>query len=488
MTIVMKFGGTSVGSGERIAAAAKIITQYAQADPVVVTSAMSGVTNTLLELAGSIAQNDSAARDTILKHLIEKHRVAAQHINAKDNWEHLEQILQNFEVFIRGLTPADAAEPKGIDSIASWGERLTVPLVAGAVAARGYAVAPAVTPLIGTDETFGDATPDAEKTQRIATEALQNAKKINAILIAPGYIGVSPNNHITTLGRGGSDYAATLIAAALNANACWIYTDVNGVFTADPRIAPQARALPIITYGAAGRLAVSGAKVLHQRSVAPAARTGMELRVLNSFEPEHPGTIITREAKKIKGLPLAVVGRENVAIIRLVGSGVAETPKVFERMIIALAKASVAIEMTIAPIPRHDPEVVIDMRQSSLAAEALMKEFAIEYDSGLLDSVLVDNDVSLCIVVGSSLGSSAIRSARKALESAYINPINEAYASDAVTYLLRRKDMLPAILCLHQQCILPAVNARMPIGRPYKSGQWAAGGKAARQRTLQSAH
>ncbi len=488
MTIVMKFGGTSVGSGERIAAAAKIVIQYAHLDPVVVTSAMSGVTNTLLELAEAIAQNDGGARDTILAALYEKHRAAAQVVAPNGDWEQLEQILHTFETYIRALGTAEAAKIQGIDGVASWGERLAVPLVAGAVAALGYAASAVTDPLIATDETYGDAAPDAERTRRIATAALQNAKKISAILIAPGYIGVAPNNNITTLGRGGSDYAATLIAAALNASACWIYTDVNGVFTADPRIAPQARALPIITYGAAGRLAVSGAKVLHQRSVAPAARAGMELRVLNSFAPEHPGTVITREAQKIKGLPLAVVGRENVALVRLVGGGLAETPKVFERMIIALAKASVAIEMIIAPIPRHDPEVVIDMRQSSLAAEALMKEFAIEYDSGLLDSASVDDDVSLCIVVGSSLGSAAIRSARKALDSAYINTINEAYARDAVTYLLRRKDMLPAILCLHQQCILPAVNARMPIGRPYKSGQWAAGGKAARQRTLQSAH
>ncbi len=492
--LVMKFGGTSVGSGERILRVAEIALAERERGPVMVTSAMSGVTDALLALAESALRGDQVDCVERLAVLEARHNEAAQVIDPGGDWRDLAAQFAGLRQEI-----AAATDGRGVweirDGIAAYGERLAVVLVARAIstcAARildstgWYATEGAsgiVQPLLATDDHFGEATPDLAASRSLAREAHENAGKHGAILVAPGFIGRTMEGRTTTLGRGGSDYAATLIAAALDADACWIYTDVDGVFTADPRVVPAAQALPVVAFAAAGRLALCGAKVLHPRSVAPAARAGFELRVKNTFHPEREGTLLVASSDTTRGMPLAVAGRKKLAAIGLHGPGLMEILNLFARLCQTLAEADVEIVLAAQPVPGHDPQVIIDAARCDVARVALEREFAREIALGRVETVHARDNLALCTVVGDALPPGMLSQAQRALAQERITPLAQSAAPEALTFIVTAAQVDRALRRLHQEIILPALSeVQRRHRRPYAPGQWAAGGRAGQRR------
>jgi aspartate kinase len=488
--LVVKFGGTSVGSGERICRVARIALDLRDRDPVIVTSAMSGITDALLALADAAIKGDLAACEAKLADIERRHLEAAQQIDPGGDWADLAAHL----AALRELTlPGAIVNPMAAyDAIAAFGERLAVVLVARAIsmadpASPGWYAADAhgiVQPLIATDDQFGEATPNLAQTQHIARTAYA-AMLSGAILVAPGFIGQAPGGQTTTLGRGGSDYSATLLAAALGAEACWIYTDVDGVFTADPRVVPEAQALPVISFAAAGRLALCGAKVLHPRSVAPAARAGCELRIKNTFRPEHEGTLLVAGSEATRGMPLAVAGRRNLAALRLAGPGLAEIPNLFARLCQIVAEANCEIVLAAQPVPGHDPQVIIPACQVESAADALCQEFAHEMAQGQVQAVSLQENLALCTVVGDDLAPGALAQAARALAAEHIVPLSQSAAPEALTFIIPAAALDRLTRRLHRECILPALReVQRRHTRPYADGQWAAGSRPSRRRRI----
>lgn len=488
--LVMKFGGTSVGSGERICRGARIALDLRDRDPVIVTSAMSGITDALLALAEAAITGDQAACDAKLAEIERRHQEAAQQIDPASDWA---ELIAHLAVLHDMVTSAAAQEAAAVrDAIAAFGERLAVVLVARAIstvdpASRGWYATDThglVQPLIATDDQFGEATPHLAKTQALA-RAAHKALPSGAMLIAPGFIGQTVQGQTTTLGRGGSDYSATLLAAALGADACWIYTDVDGVFTADPRVVPEAQALPMISFAAAGRLALCGAKVLHPRSVAPAARAGCELRVKNTFRPEHEGTLLVAGSEATRGMPLAVAGRRNLAALRLTGPGLAEIPNLFARLCQTVATADCEIVLAAQPVPGHDPQVIIPTSQAESASAALRSEFAHEMAQGQVQAVAYQEQLALCTVVGDELTPSALSQAVRALAAERITPLSQSAAPEALTFIIPASGLDRLTRRLHQDCILPALReVQRRHTRPYAAGQWAAGSRPSRRRRI----
>ena len=292
--LVVKFGGTSVGDGERFTRAARIAAEAASHRPVVVVvSAMGGTTDTLLRHARM--PSDEAAKSSAALH----RALAGRHLEAAEeavDAEHLTAVEERVLGLLGGLVEAVGApseNPKARrDRIAVYGERLSAEILAGAIKSQGISAAVAEDP-IATDGNFGEAEVDAAATRERCTRHVEPLLEEGLVAVVPGYVGRSPGGAPTTLGRGGSDLSATVLGRALGSGEVWIMTDVDGVLDADPRLVPDAALMPRLSYTEAGTFAGLGAKVLHPRTMEPASEAGIEVFVRNSFAPEGAGTRVT---------------------------------------------------------------------------------------------------------------------------------------------------------------------------------------------------
>src|SRR5678816_451922 len=295
---VMKFGGTSVQDAGCIKRAAEIIAS--KTSPVVtIVSAMGGVTNRLIAAAHQSATGDEAAGQKLKEELLQQHVSAIQELVDDDNTR--QQLSREIAVVIdrvadlcRGTSLLNELTPRALDDISSAGERLSARLVAAAVRRLGVdSVAVDATDLIVTAAQHGQAEPLMEKTRNVARANLLPILGAGVSPIVTGFIGATAEGKLTTLGRGGSDYSATILGAALDATEVIIWTDVDGVLSADPRLVQQARILNEISYNEAAELAYFGAKVLHPKTLRPVTEAGIPVWIRNSFAPENKGTKIT---------------------------------------------------------------------------------------------------------------------------------------------------------------------------------------------------
>ena len=448
----MKFGGTSVGSGERILHVARIVRAHLDQQPVVMTSALSGITDALLAMALAAAAGEAVACETQLAALVTRHLDAAERINADADWNSLHLKLDGLRSTVKSVLELRDGSQQATDNIVSWGERLAVMLVAGAIEALGLSTLAWDTPVIAVDERY--ARPLAEETSQTAAAALAQAG--SAVLVTPGFIGQTASGRITTLGRGGSDYSATLLAAALGAHACWIYTDVDGVFSADPRIVSEASILPSVSYSAAGRLSCSGAKVLHPQSVAPAARVGIPLRVRNTFRPEHMGTLITRRPLEARGASFAVAGRKKLCACIMFGDGLPEVPHLFGRLCHALSRISAEIVLSAHPGMASDAQVLIDEAHAAAAVAELEREFADEQAQGHIQSIKARTGLALCALVGDELSGTVMSQAQRAMATEGIVPLVQTACSSALSFVIQGEELERAIRSIHQVVIEPS--------------------------------
>jgi aspartate kinase len=449
----MKFGGTSVGSGERILHVARIVLAHQDQQPVVVTSALSGATDALLALAQAAAAGDDAACASQLEALVSRHHEAALAINPEADWSALHQKLELLGAAVQDALEQGEPSSVACDSLVAWGERLAVVLVAGAL---HILVCPTLAwdrPIVATDE---HALPLAGSTRRLAEEALALAGK--RLLVVPGFIAHKPDGRMTTLGRGGSDYSATLLAAALQAEACWIYTDVDGILSADPRVVKEAQILPTVSPQMAGRLSYSGAKVLHPLSVAPVARLGIPLRVRNTFRPDHPGTLITAQPGKHPGTAQAITSRRDLAAILLAGEGLPEVAHLFGRMCQVMTRAGIEMVLSVHPGTGYDPQILVKAAQAAAAVEQLTQEFASECGHGQIQSITVREGQAVCTVIGEELGGAVLAQVQHTLAAEGIAPLVQMAFPSALSLVLPDHELEHAIRSIHRQVIEPSLR------------------------------
>ncbi len=294
---ILKFGGTSVGSAEAFDQVAKIVARARQQDSqvVVVTSAMSGVTDTLINAAKAAAAGDrkpyrEAREDLMAKHQMVAGQLIGDGVERAALGRLFDARLTAFERLCRSVDVLGELTPRGLDVISGTGERLSAPLLAAVLRANGVAAEWVdAAEIVVTDDNFGNADPLIEPTTVHVESRLQPLLNGGVVPVITGFIGATKDGISTTLGRGGSDYSAAILGAALHADEVQIWTDVNGIMTADPRVVPTARTIPEISYIEAAELAFYGAKVLHPKTILPAVERDIPILVLNTFEPDHCG-------------------------------------------------------------------------------------------------------------------------------------------------------------------------------------------------------
>jgi aspartate kinase len=360
--IVMKFGGTSVGSAERIAGVVDRVRERLDRKPVVVVSALSRVTDLLIR-AAHISLDGGADWEIATVDLLSRHRTVVSELvpagPLQDRlFAHIDSVVSELRGFLHAVQSLGELTPRTRDAIAAQGEQLSFEIVAAAAEARGIpAQAVDARALIVTDESFGRALPLMDETSARVHEVLGPIIQAGSVPVLPGFVGRTTKGVTTTLGRGGSDWSAAVIGAALRAEEIQIWTDVDGMMTVDPRVVAGAKVVPEVTFDEAAELAYFGAKVLHPATIKPAVERGIPVRILNSLNPAAPGTLIAGRAESAHGLPRAIAFKKAISVVlisqprMLMAYGfVARVFEVFDRHrtpVDLIATSEVSISLTV---------------------------------------------------------------------------------------------------------------------------------------------
>ena len=301
---VMKFGGTSVKDAEAMRRVASIVAQNSDRRTIVVTSALSGITNNLISISGALAHDRRDEARELFETVAARHREILNDFGTADVAAHsataelIETRLAELRAVVEETPAEDALKARSRDTVVAFGEYLSSPLLTLALVEAGVpGVWFDVKQVMHTDGAHQQAHPDVPAVDAAAQEHLRPMIEEGLVPVTQGFVGRGPDGATTTLGRGGSDYSAALIGAALSAARIEVWTDVSGVMTADPRIVPTARKIRRLSFAEAAELAYFGAKVLHPATLLPAVRSNIPVVVLNTMKPEDEGTTITRDAE-----------------------------------------------------------------------------------------------------------------------------------------------------------------------------------------------
>ncbi|HEY0108298.1 MAG TPA: aspartate kinase, partial [Fibrella sp.] len=347
---VLKFGGTSVGSVESIRQVIRIVDAHHKQDTpiVVVLSAMSGVTNQLIEI-GRMATNGQIDYMELVRRIEDRHfNVVKAIFPVKEQGRVFAAVrgtINELEDLLRGVSLIRELTPRTMDLIMSFGERLSNLVVAECTKASGIAAAFCdARDLIKTDAQFGHAEVNYTLTNPLIQEFFEKQSGTSApVQFITGFIGSTEKGETTTLGRGGSDYTASILGAALNAEVIDIWTDVDGMMTADPRKVPNAFNIPTITYAEAMELSHFGAKVIYPPSLQPAFARNIPIRVLNTFNADHPGTLVSRTADRRQYTITGISSIDDVVLVNVQGSGMIGVAGVSAKLFGILAQHKISV-------------------------------------------------------------------------------------------------------------------------------------------------
>ncbi len=444
--IVAKFGGTSVADAPAIERLAKIIRARTADQPVVVVSALAKVTDALLALGKPVAAGDQAAVDAAIEALVERHdRTAAGLPGAAAAMPAIRADAgalrgEMIAALGRPLTPA------ALDAVAGRGELWSSRLITAALQGAGLdAVWVDIRPIMRTDDRFTRATPQMDHLKAKAQACFRPLAEGGRIAVTQGFIGATAEGIPTTLGRGGSDYTAALLGAALHATRVEIWTDVCGLMTADPRIVPSARTLAQASYDEAAELATFGAKVLHPATALPLVQAGIPIVVLNSTEAEHPGTVIRPEAQleRLGDSPIRSISwKKGITVINI------RAP----RMLGAFGFLRRLFEI----FERH--EVVVDVLASSevsisLSIEDTSSLDALVKDLSELGEIRVASRRAIIAVVGVGLHTTAGIAGRlfSTVTPVNVEIISQGASAINVTFIVQEEDGPEVVRKLHQE-------------------------------------
>lgn len=463
---VMKFGGTSVGNAECIERVVEIIRSSSpEKNLVVVVSAMSGVTNKLIEAASRAETGDRQTVTAIFDDLRKQHVTAASllipSVEERDRISRqMQEILQEGEHLCHGTILLRELTLRSRDAISSLGERLTSPLVAAALASRGVAAQPVdATELIVTDGNHGAAEPLMDATRERCEARLYPLLEQGMVPVITGFFGATAEGLLTTLGRGGSDYSATILGAALDADEVLIWTDVDGVLTSDPRHVSGACTIPEISYLEAAELAHFGAKVLHPRALRPVMRSDIPIYICNTFAPDRPGTKITPGGSHSVHGVKALTAISDVTLITIGGPATVGVRDVLGRTFSTTASVQADVLLISQSSSQNDVSFVVPTLQARSTGDALRREFAHELEHKDVEHVAVNPDVAIVTIVGENMrGTPGIAGrAWGALARKDIEIISMAQGSSAcnISFLVAKKDVKTALLAVHEEFFAP---------------------------------
>jgi bifunctional aspartokinase / homoserine dehydrogenase 1 len=469
---ILKFGGSSLGTPEAIERVIEIICDSKRgAKPLaVIVSAYQGVTNSLIELANNCAHGFTAGSSALLEinKLYTRHSECLNKLceeKVKDSefvansssyraaQEFLERSIQHLTKLCSGIEILGDSSPKTLDEISSFGELLSASALTAVLNLRGIkAEFVDARRLITTNSDFGQALVDFERTYKQIASQLKNT---DTIYIVTGFIASTPEGKTTTLGRGGSDYTGSIIAAGVNASVLEIWTDVDGVLTSDPRRVKKAFPLKKLSYKEAMELCHFGAKVIFPPTLQPTMNLSIPVKILNTFNPTAQGTIVANESAN-SGYPITGISAiSGMSLLRLQGSGMVGVAGIAMRLFRVLAQEKISVVLITQASSEHTICLAIKSGFSEAAKRVINGEFSQEQASKLIDPLIVESELSIVSVVGEQMRERPGVSAKvfSALGENGVNIIAIAQGSSElnISVVVKESDEDKALNALHDQ-------------------------------------
>lgn len=406
----MKFGGSSVANGDCIRRVAKIIHDFVKQGNrlVVVVSALDGITDQLIGASEEAKKGNLNYINDFIHKIKERHAKAIEDVIKTESLkEEVEGIvkrsIEELEKVLTGIAYLGELTPKSLDYVLSFGERLSTPILCYSLLDTGLnsEFLTGKDAGIVTDSNYGEARPLMKLTKHQVRQRLEPMLDEGSIPVVTGYIAATQEGFITTLGRGGSDYSATIVGASLNADEICIWTDVDGLMTADPKIVPLAKTIPEISFQEAIEIAFFGAKGLHPRALEPAMEEGIAVRIRNTFNPENLGTLIGNERKiKAGEIAKAVSLIKNVSLINVSGAGMVGAPGTAAKVFDILGRNNVNVLMISQSASEANISFIIKKASLGKAISAL--EIAL-LGQGIVREVTADENVCIIAIVGAGM-------------------------------------------------------------------------------------
>ncbi len=460
--MVMKFGGTSIKDEEMIDKVVSIIKKKHDKgiELVVVVSAFAGTTDQLIEVAektktGSKEEALNLVEKIKRRHLSVSEKVFEEEEIRKNVLEEIESKINELKNFIENVKEIGDRE---LDFFMSFGEKLSAPVISGALREKNISSIHMTGKEAGviTDNVFGEAKPLEESSKYIKRNLSELLTE--KIPVVTGFIGGSEDGDITTLGRGGSDYTASLIGKAIEADEIWIWSDVSGVLTCDPSIMPEAKPLKSISYREAMELSYFGASVLHPKSIKPAIENNIPVIVKNTYNTEANGTKIVKEMKKVEGVVKGVSVEEKVALLNISGLGMLGTPGVAANILDSLASKNINVKMISTGSCEPTISVLIDEKDLKKANRLLKQDL----EKGPVEDISYEEDVAVVSVVGAGMAGTPGVAGRvfstMGKNEINIRMISQGSSEFNISFVIKEKDIKKGVKALHSEFDLEKIG------------------------------
>ncbi len=455
---VLKFGGSSVANAENINKVVEIIkNKKADTKTVVVVSALGGITDLLLKTAALAEANDEWYK-TILKEIEDKHLGTVQELIPVQEQSSVlslvKKICNEAEDICNGIFLLRELSARTKDRIVSYGELLSSQIIAAKLNADSLTAEwKDAREIIVTDSNYGIATVDFTVTDK-KTAAFFSASA-SSLFIVPGFIAADKKNVTTTLGRGGSDYTAAILAAALDATVLEIWTDVSGMMTADPRLVNNIKHIPQISYQEAMELSHFGAKVIYPPTIQPVMKKGIPVWIKNTFAPDDAGTVIKNEATATGTSIQGISSINSIVLLSLEGSGMVGIPGFSKRLFEALANASINVILITQGSSEHSICVGVDEYTIAKAKEVVDAAFAYEIETSKVEPIIVEKELSIVAIVGDNMknhsGISGKMFSALGRNGVSIRAIAQGSSERNISAVISTADVKKAINVLHEE-------------------------------------
>ncbi len=457
--ITMKFGGTSVGDVPQLREVTAIVRQFLPERPVVVASAMGGLTNILLDTAQKAVDRKTGEVQNAVAEIRERHLTIANvlihdHQRRGVLIKEQEKMFTELANFYHGVALLRELSPRSLDAIAAFGELLSCRQIAAILEENGIRsqFVDART-IVRTDDFFGEAAIDFSVSNTLIAEALLPLVTKGIVPVVTGFIGSTADGITTTIGRSGSDYTGSIVGAAVKSKEIWIWTDVDGVMTADPRTVKGSKVLAEISYREAAEMSYFGAKVIHPKTMVPAIEHKIPIRIKNTFHPSHPGTLISAAPNNGGTSAKTVTSIDHLAIIAIEGNGMIGVPGVSGRIFTALARAKVNVMMISQASSEHNVCIIVPRKDCAEGVKVLRDEFSVDIAKKIIDDISVREPVSIVAVVGEGMiGSKGIAGRTfTAVANADVNIIAIAQGSSElnISFVVEQHEAQKAVQSVH---------------------------------------
>ena len=467
MRLVIKYGGTSISSAKDIQAVANHLNSLSKKNEIVVVcSATSGTTDDLIEISESIKKENKSKAEQLASKITNRHKQLAKQTIKKVDLR--KKLLKNFDddfaelvALIDGMVLLGEVTPRTMDYLFSFGERLSIKLVSMAVSDTGKKSVPLTGKEVGivTDSNFGESKPLIDTTRLRVSKTVENLFSKKTVPVVGGFVGADQHGHITTFGRGGSDYSATIVGTCIKADEIWLMSDVDGLMTADPKIVKNAKLLKEVSYIEAIEMALFGAKQIHPRTFEPLLSKKIPMKIRSSFNVKNEGTLVTASpSSSVKNTVKCVSNVRNNGLIDIQGGSMVGTPGTAAKIFATFAKAGINVMM----ISQNPSESSITIVVKNADLDKAVSSLEMELLGKIIKKLEVTTNVAIIALIGSGMRGT-VGVASKVFGAAEKNKVNVSMITQGsselnLAFVVKNSDTNAAVRALHNAFALDKIN------------------------------